>query len=371
MTAAEARHIQAALNRGDAGISLAAGDFSIGQTLTVPFKVGGLMHGVSAGEYVRPRHPHRGSETVLKFEWDQGAEGSSILIEILGAYFSLRDLSIYGPHNGIEPSVGVKVRKLRPGIGAGKHRFSNVLVEHCDVAWQIADDAADNNCDCCAWENPTVRKTTTAWRSLGHQAMQHRVTHAVLQQCDTVLDVRGGGCWFFDDLAVMSSRSPEVRPTILRVEQTRFGDRGRASIGRTNGYFEVRNLKTDHKAGSVRLLDQVNDLPCCVRMIGGKVAEAPDAVVRGNGSLVIEGYSLLGPNMVRWCDETGTRARTPNVTVRDCWVGHGVRNPWDLFDIDSSEGRIHARVENCWVYPGGEPLADYRGCVDAGKQESA
>ena len=87
IAAAEARHIQAALNRGDAGISLEAGDFPIGQTLTVPFKVGGLMYGVSAGEYVRPRHPHRGSSTVLKFEWDQGAEGSSILIEILGAYF--------------------------------------------------------------------------------------------------------------------------------------------------------------------------------------------------------------------------------------------------------------------------------------------
>ena len=349
-------HIEAALAADT--VVLKAEDYSLNDTITVPFCVGGALVGAGAGPYTKQRHPHRGPLTVLR--WAPGAHGLSPIIKIQGSNFWLSDLLVYGA------VVGIQVMKPRRGIGSGKHGFDNVMIEDCTIGWAIADDPESNNCDVCSWRDITVHKCTTAWKSVGHQAMQHRIAHVSCRQVDTFLDIRGGGCWYVDDIGLMKAQAAGVTPTLLRIEQTRFGERGRAAIGSNNAYYEVRNLKTDHQAGSVTLLNHVNDCPIDVKLLGGKLGHPPVANIRGNGGLTIRDYSYLGADLLRWNDAPGKR--TPHFTLADSIVTN-IDKPWELLNIRKSSGQCWVSITNCHIHPSGRKLADLVGLIDAGEAE--
>lgn len=354
ISASNAANIQTALDAADDEIVLGAGNFAIPDTLVQPFKISQVMRGVGAGNYTNPNHNHRGATTVL--EWIPGTQIRPLL-KLQGSYFALRDLMLMGPETGIH------IVKPRPGIGSGKHRFDNIVVEGADIAWQIAEDAGSQNCDVCSWRDITVIQTDTAFKSLGHQAMQMQISALHCRRVNTVLDIRGGGCWYADGVGVMKPKDDDIRPTLLRIEQTRFD--GRAAIGSNNGYFEIRNVKTDNQAGSIRLLDQVNDCPVDVHLSGGQLVYPPDAILRSNGALTVTGYRYLGSLFLTWHDKP--RKRTPHFTLRDSWVkGDAVGSPRDLFNLADSSGKCWMTIENNYCYPSGEPLADFHGPMDAG-----
>ena len=345
-----------------------AGDYPLTKTLQTKFCYGGILQGVACSPHIKARHSHRGPATIL--HKTQNFVGP--LMEIQGAYFSLRDLSLIGktfksqakPH-----PLGVQITRPRRGIGSGKHHFSRVYIEFVETAWCLGDKPSMVACDCCSWESPIIRKANCAFLSLNHQSMQHRITHCALQQVNTFLDIRGGGCWYVDDVGMMSARDKGTKPTLLRVEQIRWPNgKARVTIGSNNGYYEIRNLKTDNKAGKVILLNQVNPAPIVVRLIGGKLVHEPSAFLNSGGSLLVEGYSYLGKNFLTWTNRTPHRRKaacTPNFTLRDSLVSDRVTSPTDLLNLSDSIGNLNVCIENNYRYPSGDKLPDFNGTYRA------
>ena len=348
----DAENIQAAI-LGKNPVFLSAGDYEIGKTIETPFRVGGTLRGAGSGAYTKPLHTHRGVITVLNATGENGDEPNP-LIKYCGTHFVLSDLTLRGA------LIGLWVTRPRDGIGAGKHNFSRLAMQDLSIAFQIAEQASDNNCDTSRWSDIMIHQCEIGWRSVGHQAMQHRIEHVQLRQVDTFLDIRGGGGWYADDVVMTKALTRGKSPVLLRIRQTRFGDRGRAAIGRANGDFEIRNLKTDAQAGSVTLLEHVNDCPITARFLGGRCVEPPAANIRSNSSLTIRDFAYLGDRGLSWDGQRGRRV--PNITVRDCQV-RDITSPHQLFDFKACGGDCWVTVQNCYVYPSGKPLGDLVGLV--------
>ena len=139
------------------------------------------------------------------------------------------------------------------------------------------------------------------------------------------------------------------------------------SIGRNNGYIEIRNLKTDNKAGKVILLNQVNTIPIIVRLIGGKLVHPPIALLKSGGSLFIDGYSNLGAKLLTWNNipAKNKKVKIPSFTLCNSHVNETIKNPWDLLNFKDSTGPLNLNLENNFRYPSGEKLPNLTGIIEA------
>jgi len=346
-----AQSIQNALNACEDEVVLTPGEFEITDNLVQPFKIGGILRGSGIGP--SDVHPNHMGTTSALVSMDRR---SNPLLKLQGSHFSLRDLTIFGPE------VAVGITKLRNGIGSGKHEFANLQIAEANIGFQVAEDPADNNCDVSTFNNIFLTKVGTGFLSLGHQAMSFSVKHLVAQRTNVVADIRAGGCWYFDDVIFTKQRDLSTRPTLLRISQTRFGSRGRAAMGSSNARFEIRNLKTDNQLKSWTIVNMTNESPAVITLIGGRVRHSPNAVIRGNGSLYISDYSYLGPKLIEWHDRKGKR--TPSFTLVNSFVSRSVKDPKDLLSPLSS-GKCNVRIENNFIYPSGERLADLKEVVNA------
>jgi hypothetical protein len=162
-----------------------------------------------------------------------GAAGGTVM-KTSGAYFTIRDLAIWGagPGDATFAGVGFQLSKAA-GIASGNGSFVNTAIVNCDIGFKCATNAADENCENMVWDQAMFHTCGIAYQVNNAQGAGHTFGFVQSLFCGNVFDFNAGGQLVVDHLFCYQVDE------VLRID----GD-GTAT-GETQGSFTFNSIQID------------------------------------------------------------------------------------------------------------------------------
>jgi hypothetical protein len=287
--------------------------YKLSDTVTLPFRDGVAMAGVTVGSGFNPKSTLAGAGSRLVWT---GRENRPMFI-VTGSHVRVTGgLALIGkpPNTDQAPCrMAILVTKQGKGLGTGKMRIDWLLLEDFEVGIQFGLEPSETNCDEVAIDQLSLHNCQIAYRVTNSQSMGHRIGHVHAVATPVVFDFLGGGMLSVDSATMISG-------TLLRLQEN---DPRRLSPGVNNASFRLDEVKVDAQAGeSFTLVDMHDPLTVDISSTGGRIsgpASGTMAVLRGPASLVLRDWANLRDESLEiHAQQTAATTRTPHVLLDHC-----------------------------------------------------
>lgn len=307
-------------------------------TVTTSHNMGGRIRGLVSGLLHTNPNPAGLQGDVAALEAADGF--SDPLLELIGQNWTVEEMALSGP-------IGLRVTKSQSGLAPGKHALNKLMFYSCGVGLQIGQTASENNCDLVSLHDGDFVLCDVGIQVNNSQSMGHYFNAKHVQQCAILCEVNAGGAFVIDGPSVLSPKSG-VGCTVLHVKSSV------ADTARNNGYFEIRNFKSDSSAyATMKLVVFDNENYANVVINGGilswtspQPASIPRCEIKSNQSLTIRNVLNVHGDFVKYdcgvgeqCNILFDRCRLEAYTsleamISDDSTGDAVVTLRDCFDVN-------------------------------------
>ena len=331
-------------------------DYSIEESMVLPFKMGGNISGLCGGQYVPENHTLRGLTTAVLWHGDK----RSPAVELQGLEQIVERLTI------VDAPIGILLHKPVAGVCTGKSVVRDVWLTDCGVGVQCGYVEEESHCDTLSLDRVFFHGCTDECvKIVNAESTGHRVTGCwfLSPEADCFL-IEGGGDLWVDSSTVVQANC------LLRIA-------GRRAVTDSNASYVFSRVKIDSQAGAAfELLRMDNPAPlsaafrdCHVVCPDYKQQDGRMFVVRGAASLTVENLYGLQPGVVEWHHQPGRGAAdVPNMVFSRCRT-IGASDPLEILKLPASTGRAHVVGRDCYN-DHGEPIPDFIGVVSGEHKEA-
>ncbi len=312
--------------------------YYISDTITLPFRDGVALAGVTVGSSINPKSKLAGASSQLVWT----GKGDRPMFIVTGSSLRIAGgLALIGrPANTsyTKCQLAIQITKTGPGLGTGKIRIDWLLLEDFEIGIKFGSIPAEGNCDEVTIEQITYRQCGIGYQVINGQSMGHRIGHVHVFDTPVTFDFLGGGTLSLDSATTIGG-------TLLRLQKN---DPSKFSPGSNNASFRLDEVKVDAQAGqSFRLVEMLDPLHADIFSTGGRLsgpASGTLAMIQGPtsltlrdwaniraGSIVSQHHKQGDPNVLLdrcrlWCKPEAVAASQSNgatpIKFRDCFGGH-------------------------------------------------
>ena len=331
-------------------------DYSIDDSIVLPFKMGGNVSGLCGGQYVPENHTLRGLTTAILWHGDN----RSPAIEMQGVEQIVERLTI------VDAPIGILLHKPVVGVCTGKSVVRDVWLTDCEVGVQCGYVEEEDNCDTLSLDRVFFHGCLESCVKLVNaDSTGHRVTGCWFLSTDTdCFLIEGGGDLWVDSSTVVAAKC------LLRIA-------GRRAITGRNGSYVFDKIKIDAQAGpGFELLRMDNPVPANIVFRDCHVAcdeyeknNGRMFTVQGAAALTVDNFYGLQPGVVEWHYKSRTGpSDIPNMVFCRSRL-QGVVDACDILNASDSTGPAHVVVRDCYN-ENGEPVEDFSGVVSGDNKEN-
>ncbi|MCZ7648462.1 MAG: hypothetical protein M5U26_24915 [Planctomycetota bacterium] len=324
-------------------ILLPPGNLLISKTVATPFVGGGMLIGCGRSERTRPDHPLHGGVSALVWT---GEAGGTVL-KIQGADLEVRDLAVYGRVDAVTPTrAGIGILVTKPdlkGLGSGKHQFSSLQIQDCDVGFQVGERSVQSNCDNLVFGFLRITGCTTGIRVVNLQGMGFKFDYLHTRYVDEGIDFMGGGNLWVDSWKIISGKVG------LRLRDVP------KAIGSNNASYTINMVKIDDNGGKFKMVQMDGAKPAKITLNEGHIAYdeysgAPFIEMKGASSLTMRDWYNLQRGMIHAKFEKDAK---PNILVERSRLSGGIKSAADLL-----EGEGYLKLRDCFEGKSVKPMPD-------------
>lgn len=312
-------------------VEFPAGDHVVPNSV-LPFVSGGIIGGVSDGQYIKPGRPLRGEMTVL-IPHDRFRP----LFTLTGTHWKLHDFTMYGGSEQASMGLLITYPAGKKGIGSGKHNLDRLTFQDFATGIQFGEALDTRNSDSVDGEDLWYVRCNTCINVKNLMGMANTFENVSANNCGDVFRFEAGGKWKMSDVFCGDSHYEgsvvHLVGTPIRNNKGKLVEKG---IGSNNNQYLVSNVNIDTSdGGNKRLLTidrHIRHAPS-IRFEGGHIAyddyrksKKRLLLVRNPCHIVIEGVSGLQAGTI-WIESDlqlpPCRIKVVDCELRSGWSGVG------------------------------------------------